>query len=151
VAPRVPGMFVPFVHHNLCAETLLVTEWVDGVKLTEVLDDPTGSRRKSSSSSSIVESDGGSSSGNVHEGVASTAALSPSQQPPPPRVALASLVRLGQACFAVQLLDVGLLHGDPHPGNLLALHPGETTTTLRNCSCSRFLASRVRRRSAHLF
>ncbi len=29
------------------------------------------------------------------------------------------LVKVGQAAFLTQLLEVGFMHGDPHPGNLL--------------------------------
>merc|ERR1719353_207706 len=53
---------------------VLVTEWVDGVKLSECSTDE------------------------VRE-----------------------LSAIGQECFLVQLLDKGLFHGDPHPGNLLKL------------------------------
>ena len=30
-----------------------------------------------------------------------------------------SLVGIGQESFLTQLLEIGYLHGDPHPGNLL--------------------------------
>jgi len=68
------GVYVPEVFEGLCTRRVLVTEWVDGVKLSEC------------------------STEEVRE-----------------------LSAIGQECFLVQLLDKGLFHGDPHPGNLLKL------------------------------
>ncbi|GAX80969.1 hypothetical protein CEUSTIGMA_g8404.t1 [Chlamydomonas eustigma] len=36
-----------------------------------------------------------------------------------------SLVKVGQAAFLTQLLEIGFIHGDPHPGNLLKITSGE--------------------------
>jgi len=69
------GVYIPEVFSELCTRRVLVTEWVDGVKLSEC------------------------STEEVRE-----------------------LSAIGQRCFLVQLLDKGLFHGDPHPGNLLKLN-----------------------------
>ena len=62
------------MYDALCTRRLLVTEWVDGVKLSECAPDE------------------------VRE-----------------------LIAVGQECFLTQLLQIGVFHGDPHPGNLLKL------------------------------
>jgi len=36
---------------------------------------------------------------------------------------LNALVAVGQEAFLTQLLEVGFIHGDPHPGNLLKARP----------------------------
>ena len=40
-----------------------------------------------------------------------------------PRAEIRALVEVGQTAFLVQLLDVGYLHADPHPGNLMKVTP----------------------------
>ena len=35
-----------------------------------------------------------------------------------------ALVKVGQAAFLTQLLEIGFIHGDPHPGNLLKVTEG---------------------------
>ena len=40
-----------------------------------------------------------------------------------PRAEIRALVDVGQNAFLVQLLDVGYLHADPHPGNLMKVAP----------------------------
>ena len=32
---------------------------------------------------------------------------------------LNALIAIGQEAFLTQLLEIGFIHGDPHPGNLL--------------------------------
>lgn len=70
----VQGVYVPQVYEELCTRRLLVTEWVDGVKLST---------------------------------------CSPEE--------IKDLISVGQEAFLVQLLQVGVFHSDPHPGNLLRL------------------------------
>jgi aarF domain-containing kinase len=41
-----------------------------------------------------------------------------------------SLVQIGQAAFLTQLLEIGFIHGDPHPGNLLKIVSGPDTGKL---------------------
>lgn len=71
---NVTGVLVPRVHEALCSRRLLVSEWVDGVKLSDL-----------------------------------------------PPAELKELVAIGQEAFLVQLLQLGVFHADPHPGNLLKL------------------------------
>ena len=48
-----------------------------------------------------------------------------------PRAEIRALVDVGQTAFLVQLLDVGYLHADPHPGNLMKVTPaGEALSRL---------------------
>uniref|UniRef100_A0A6U3TXQ3 Protein kinase domain-containing protein n=1 Tax=Octactis speculum TaxID=3111310 RepID=A0A6U3TXQ3_9STRA len=72
---NVPDVYVPKVYDDIGTRRLLVTEWVDGVKL---------------------------SSCEPHE--------------------IKELIAVGQEAFLVQLLQVGVFHSDPHPGNLLRLN-----------------------------
>lgn len=41
-----------------------------------------------------------------------------------PQPELRALVKTGQEAFLTQLLEIGFLHGDPHPGNLLKVTEG---------------------------
>ena len=70
------GVYVPAVYDHLCTSRVLVSEFVDGRKLSEC---------------------------------------------DPPEIK--ALTKVGQEVFLTQLLDFGFVHGDPHPGNLLALDP----------------------------
>lgn len=74
---NVQGVLVPLVYEQYSTRRLLVSEWVDGTKLSD---------------------------------------LDPSE--------VADLVAIGQEAFLVQLLQLGLFHADPHPGNLLKLKEG---------------------------
>ncbi len=47
-----------------------------------------------------------------------------------PAEEIRALVKVGQAAFLTQLLEIGLIHGDPHPGNLLKV----SHTKLITCS-----------------
>lgn len=73
----VDNVYVPSVYDELCTRRLLVTEWVDGVKLSECERDD-----------------------------------------------IATLIGTGQEAFLTQLLQLGMFHADPHPGNLLKLDDG---------------------------
>lgn len=73
----VVNVYVPSVYDELCTRRLLVTEWVDGVKLSECERDD-----------------------------------------------IATLIGTGQEAFLTQLLQLGMFHADPHPGNLLKLADG---------------------------
>ena len=54
-----------------------------------------------------------------------------------PRAEIKALVDVGQTAFLVQLLDVGYLHADPHPGNLMKVTPvGETLSSLSAVVCT---------------
>jgi predicted unusual protein kinase regulating ubiquinone biosynthesis (AarF/ABC1/UbiB family) len=44
-----------------------------------------------------------------------------------PPAELKVLVAAGQEAFLTQLLEIGFLHGDPHPGNLLKVRPQPST------------------------
>jgi len=70
----VQGVLVPKVYEDYTTRKVLVSEWVDGVKLSEC---------------------------------------------PPEEIR--ELIKVGQECFLVQLLQVGFFHSDPHPGNMLRL------------------------------
>lgn len=41
-----------------------------------------------------------------------------------PPAEIKALVKVGQAAFLTQLLEIGFIHGDPHPGNLLKVTEG---------------------------
>ena len=74
----VQGVMVPEIYPDLCTRRLLVSEWVEGTKLSSCSDSE-----------------------------------------------ISRITPIAQEAFLVQLLQVGLFHADPHPGNLLRLHePG---------------------------
>lgn len=73
---------VPNIHRDLCTDSLLVMEWIDGEKLASVGDD----------------------SGILDEAT---------------RVENLAMVEAGIAATLSQLLGTGLMHSDPHTGNLL--------------------------------
>ncbi|GMI40129.1 hypothetical protein TrCOL_g12991 [Triparma columacea] len=74
----VEGVMVPEFYQELSTRRILVSEWVDGVKLSTC-----------------------------------------------PTEEVKTLTPLAQEAFLVQLLEVGLFHADPHPGNILKLNsPG---------------------------
>ena len=54
-----------------------------------------------------------------------------------PRAEIRALVDVGQTAFLVQLLDVGYLHADPHPGNLMKVTPARNPGAgcLLWCAC----------------
>ena len=45
-----------------------------------------------------------------------------------------SLVGIGQESFLTQLLEIGYLHGDPHPGNLLKVQQRQRPAPVTFCS-----------------
>ena len=92
--PRVPGLYIPEVHHGLSSRRLLVTEWIDGTKLTDLL------TVAEASESSLEEQ-----------------RLATEERGQRHREPMMPLVRLGQAAFVTQLLETGRFHADPHPGS----------------------------------
>lgn len=75
-AEGVTGVYIPSVVEAYTTRRLLVSEWVDGVKLSECAAEE-----------------------------------------------IRELIGVGQECFLTQLLQVGVFHSDPHPGNLMKIHP----------------------------
>ncbi|KAJ1460295.1 ABC1 family-domain-containing protein [Pelagophyceae sp. CCMP2097] len=74
---KVAGVYVPKIYDELSTSRVAVTEWIDGVKLSECTQ------------------------GEVK-------ALTP----------------IAQEAFLVQLLEAGVFHADPHPGNLFKMRDG---------------------------
>ncbi len=74
-ANNVTGIYIPNVYTNLCTRRVLVSEWIDGQKLSSC-----------------------------------------SQQQ------INDLIPQAQEAFLTQLLQVGLFHADPHPGNIMYMH-----------------------------
>jgi len=70
----VQGVYVPEGYPELSTRKVMVTEWMDGIKLSD---------------------------------------CEPAE--------IRELIKLGQEAFLVQLLQVGVFHSDPHPGNLMRL------------------------------
>jgi len=84
---------VPEVYKNLCTDRVLVMEWIDGIKLMDLQQEQ---RR-------LEDGDG---SGNGEDFEAT-------------RKDTLELIRQGIDCTLSQLLETGILHADPHGGNLL--------------------------------
>lgn len=74
-AENVTGIYVPKVYSGLCTRRILVTEWIDGTKLSKS----------------------------------------------PPEV-IKTLIPDAQEAFLTQLLQLGFVHADPHPGNFIVLN-----------------------------
>jgi predicted unusual protein kinase regulating ubiquinone biosynthesis (AarF/ABC1/UbiB family) len=86
IEQKVKGMMVPKFYPELSTRRILVSEWVNGVKLSTC---------------------------------------------PPEEVK--TLTSIAQEAFLVQLLEVGLFHADPHPGNILKLNePGPNGEKVRS-------------------
>eukprot|EP01038_Epipyxis_sp_PR26KG_P005416 gene5416-7504_t len=75
IQENVSGIYIPKVVHSLCTRRILVSEWIDGKKLSEC-------------------------------------------EP----VLLRSLIPDAQEAFLTQLLQVGVFHSDPHPGNIFYMN-----------------------------
>lgn len=73
---------IPWVRRDLSGPKVLVMEWIDGVRCTDV---------------DALKSSG---------------------------IDLQAFIRTGVVSGLRQLLEFGLFHGDPHPGNIFALHDG---------------------------
>ena len=82
-----PNVFIPRTHADLCTERVLVMEWVDGVRVTDLI------------------------SGNLPQAVKDS-------------ISIDTFVTVGVMSALRQLLEFGLFHGDPHPGNLFAMPDG---------------------------
>lgn len=90
------SVIVPKVYTELCTENVLVMEWIDGVKLTDVA----GNNKTSTEGHSST----------VEENLA--------------------LVKVAIDSTLSQLLVEGILHADPHAGNLLKVRLEDDSVTL---------------------
>lgn len=91
---------VPNLVRGLCTENVLVMEWLDGTKLVD--DDVVSSSATVSGSSFVLPDSGANDKGPMVDTSTNLA-----------------LVETGIQCTLSQLLDTGILHADPHAGNLL--------------------------------
>mmetsp|Transcript_20243 Transcript_20243/g.34502 ORF Transcript_20243/g.34502 Transcript_20243/m.34502 type:complete len:781 (-) Transcript_20243:91-2433(-) len=89
------SVIVPKVYTELCTENVLVMEWIDGAKLTDV----TGTASNTGEESSTVEEN-------------------------------LALVKVAIDSTLNQLLVEGILHADPHAGNLLKVKLEDDSVTL---------------------
>ncbi|KAL7458558.1 hypothetical protein ACHAWC_010919 [Mediolabrus comicus] len=89
------SVIVPRVYSELCTENVLVMEWIDGVKLTDVTTTTTNNNNTASG---------------VEENLA--------------------LVKVAIDSTLSQLLVQGVLHADPHSGNLLKVRLEDDSVTL---------------------
>ncbi|PRW32613.1 putative aarF domain-containing kinase chloroplastic isoform A [Chlorella sorokiniana] len=77
-----PSVKIPWVRRDLSGPKVLVMEWIDGIRCTDV------------------------------EGIKASG------------IDLPGFIRTGVVSGLRQLLEFGLFHGDPHPGNIFALQDG---------------------------
>lgn len=77
-----PKVKIPWVRKDLCGNKMLVMEWIDGIRCTDV------------------------------NGVKTSG------------IDVDEFIRCGVVSGLRQLLEFGLFHGDPHPGNIFALRDG---------------------------
>jgi predicted unusual protein kinase regulating ubiquinone biosynthesis (AarF/ABC1/UbiB family) len=83
------NVVVPRVYRHLCTDKVLVMEWIDGIKLVELQATPTTND----------ETEVQAKKDEIEETL--------------------ELIRQGIDCTLSQLLETGILHADPHGGNLL--------------------------------
>ncbi|KAL3763960.1 hypothetical protein ACHAWU_003328 [Discostella pseudostelligera] len=97
----IPRVIVPEVYLDWCTENVLVMEWIDGTKLTNV-------RRR------VVDADDDSTGGHVDY-------YNDNGDDDATRKENLALVKVAIDCTLHQLLVTGTLHADPHAGNLLKI------------------------------
>eukprot|EP00537_Pseudo-nitzschia_pungens_P004633 CAMPEP_0172374926 /NCGR_PEP_ID=MMETSP1060-20121228/58349_1 /TAXON_ID=37318 /ORGANISM="Pseudo-nitzschia pungens, Strain cf. cingulata" /LENGTH=723 /DNA_ID=CAMNT_0013101805 /DNA_START=136 /DNA_END=2307 /DNA_ORIENTATION=- len=90
---------VPEVHKNLCTDRVLVMEWIDGIKLVDLQQE----QRKQEAEGMLEEFETS-------------------------RKETLELIRQGIDCTLSQLLETGILHADPHGGNLLKVADEDTAS-----------------------
>ena len=93
--PSGAGVIVPTIYSELCTENVLVMEWIDGSKIVDDYDKFKGNNPKIGLSGTDVESSEVIQKENL------------------------ALIELGIQCTISQLLETGVMHADPHGGNLL--------------------------------
>ncbi|KAL2623662.1 hypothetical protein R1flu_003867 [Riccia fluitans] len=98
---RLPYVRVPKTLPHLTTRRILTMEWIDGFRPSDLQ----------------LAARGETLSGEV------TTALQQREA----KIALDSLVRKGVECSLVQLLETGVMHADPHPGNFLYAKDGKLT------------------------
>ena len=94
---------VPEVYKNLCTDRVLVMEWIDGIKLVDLQQEQ---RRQ----------ENGDGNGNAEDFETT-------------RKETLELIRQGIDCTLSQLLETGILHADPHGGNLLKVADNDDDTS----------------------
>ncbi|KAL7464945.1 hypothetical protein ACHAXS_005279 [Conticribra weissflogii] len=105
------SVVVPEVYLDWCTENVLVMEWIDGTKLTDVSAVGNGgSERESADEGNGVKGEGMLAKDSVEENLA--------------------LVKVAIDSTLSQLLVTGILHADPHAGNLLKIRLDDGTVTL---------------------
>ncbi|KAL9687802.1 hypothetical protein QQ045_032209 [Rhodiola kirilowii] len=85
-----PFISVPIIYRNLSNRRVLTMEWIEGESPRDLLIQATGDASDTRSERQILDA----------------------------RRRLLDLVKKGVEAALIQLLETGLLHGDPHPGNL---------------------------------
>ncbi|CAM8917156.1 unnamed protein product [Rhodiola kirilowii] len=87
---RFPFISVPIIYRNLSNRRVLTMEWIEGESPRDLLIQATGDASDTRSERQLLDA----------------------------RRRLLDLVTKGVEAALIQLLETGLLHGDPHPGNL---------------------------------
>ncbi|CAM8910709.1 unnamed protein product [Rhodiola kirilowii] len=85
-----PFISVPIIYRNLSNRRVLTMEWIEGESPRDLLIQATGDASDTRSERQLLDA----------------------------RRRLLDLVKKGVEAALIQLLETGLLHGDPHPGNL---------------------------------
>ncbi|GMH35671.1 hypothetical protein BSKO_03539 [Bryopsis sp. KO-2023] len=98
---------VPEIVHHLTTKRILTMNWVDGLTPTNYLSHIEGLEPKS----------------NISYNEASLAALK-ALSPQEARSQLLGLIQMGVECSLSQLLETGVMHADPHPGNIMRSSKG---------------------------
>jgi predicted unusual protein kinase regulating ubiquinone biosynthesis (AarF/ABC1/UbiB family) len=100
---------VPEVYRNLCTDKVLVMEWIDGIKLVDLQRNQRKQQLTSTNTTTSSSSSSDDSHDNNDRGDASNEKINKETL---------DLISQGIDCTLSQLLDTGILHADPHGGNI---------------------------------
>jgi len=95
---------VPEVYRNLCTDKVLVMEWIDGIKLVDLQRNQRKQEQLMSTTTTTASTSDGNSDNESNEKI---------------KKETFDLISQGIDCTLSQLLETGILHADPHGGNLL--------------------------------
>ncbi|KAG7369460.1 ABC1 family-domain containing protein [Nitzschia inconspicua] len=114
---------VPQVYPELCTERVVVMEWIDGIKLVDL-------QRQRRQRQAVKHNNNNNDEDEEDQQVTQ------------------DLIRQGIDCTLSQLLDTGILHADPHGGNLLKVVTHENNNNNNNNKHDKYDKGRIKSSTA---